>query len=71
MRADGVLIEVLIADKNGRLEKTRRVNPAYKVHFDAVMTLKRLNRQMQFLCEERETAEAAQRKAEEDGEFRI
>jgi hypothetical protein len=71
LRADGCLIEVLVANSNGRLEKTRRLNPALKIQTDALKALKSLNRQMDFLCEEREAAEANQKKSDEFSEFSI
>jgi len=71
LRADGCLIDVLVSDSHGKLERTRRLNPAFKIQTDALKALKSLNRQMDFLSEERDAAEAAQRKTEEDGEFRI
>ena len=71
VRTDGCLIEVLVANSNGRLEKTRRVNPAFKIQAHALTALKSLNRQMDFLREEREAAEAEQQRAEEISEFRI
>jgi hypothetical protein len=71
VRAEGVLIEVLVANSNGRLEKTRRVNPAFKIQHDSLSALKSLKRQFEFLCEEREAAEAKETKADVFSEFRI
>src|SRR6266478_4954361 len=64
LRADGCLIEMLVANSHGRLEKTKRLNPAFKIQTDALKTLKSLNRQMDFLYEEREAAEASQKKSD-------
>jgi len=71
VRADGALIEVVTADSNGRFAKTRRLNPSFKIQREALTALKSLNRQMDFLCEEREAAEAAQHKSAETEEFKI
>jgi hypothetical protein len=71
LRADGFLIEMLVANSHGKHEKTRRLNPAFKIQNDALKALKSLNRQMTILCEEHDAAEAAQQKAEEASEFRI
>jgi hypothetical protein len=71
VRDDGVLIEVMVANSNGQFEKTRRVNPAFKIQAQALGILKSLNRQMDFLCEEREAAETKETKADEFSEFRI
>jgi riboflavin biosynthesis pyrimidine reductase len=71
VRTEGTLIEVLVANSHGQLEKTRRLNPAFKIQFLAVTALRSLNRQMEFLYEEREAAEAKQRKADELSEFSI
>jgi len=72
VRTDGVLIEVTVSDKHGKFEKTRRVNPAFKIQHDALKVLSGLNRRMEYLQEEREQAEAKQRKSEsEESEFRI
>jgi len=71
VRADGVLIEVLVANSNGRFEKTRRVNPAFKIQHDSLSALKSLKRQFDFLCEEHEAAEAKQQKTEEFSEFKV
>ena len=71
LRADGFLIEMLVADSHGKHEKTRRLNPAFKIQTDALNALKGLNRQMTILCEEREAGEAARQKAEEVSEFSI
>jgi hypothetical protein len=71
LRADGFLIEMLVANSHGKHEKTRRLNPAFKIQTDALKALKSFNRQMTILCEEREAAEAAQQKAEEASEFSV
>ena len=70
-RADGALIEVLVTNSNGRFETTKKLNPAFKIQREALTALKSLNRQFDFLCEERDAAEAAQTKAEEASEFSI
>ena len=71
IRADGTLIEVLVTNSNGKFETTRRFNPSFKIQMEAMTALKSLNRQMDFLCEEREEAEARQQKAEEFSEFKV
>ena len=71
VRADGVLIEVMVANSNGQFEKTRRVNPAFKIQAQALVILKSLNRQLGFLYEERDAAEASQKKNDEFSEFTL
>jgi hypothetical protein len=56
IRTHGVLIEVLRADSNGRIAKTKRLNPAFRVQNDSLKTLKSLDRQMQLLCDEEDAA---------------
>src|SRR6266446_7244331 len=71
VRADGALIEVLVTSSNGRFEKTRRINPAFKIQAQALSALRSLTRQFDLLCEERDTAEANQKKSDEFSEFSI
>jgi hypothetical protein len=71
IRADGTLIEVLVTNSNGGFEKTRKLNPSFKIQMDAMTALKSLNRQMDFLSDELDAAEAKQQKAEEFSEFRV
>jgi|SRR6267378_3949325 len=71
VQADGILIEVLVTSSNGRFEKTRRLNPAFKIQAQSMSALRSLTRQFDFLCEELDTAEAVQQKAEEFSEFSI
>jgi hypothetical protein len=71
IRADGTLIETLVTNSNGEFQKSRKLNPSFKIQMDAMTALKSLNRQMDFLCEEREAAEAKQQKAEGFSEFRV
>jgi len=71
VQADGVLIEVLVANSNGRFEKSQRLNPAFRIQAHALTALKSLNRQMDFLYEEREAAEATKQRAEQFSEFTI
>src|SRR5438552_2358004 len=47
VRADGALIEVLVTSSNGKFEKTRRLNPSFKIQRDALSALKSLNRQFE------------------------
>src|SRR5258708_5156689 len=63
VRDDGALIEVLVTSSNGRFEKTRRLNPAFKIQMQALSALKSLTRQFDFLCEERDGVRQARRKA--------
>jgi hypothetical protein len=71
IRADGCLIEILVANSNGRLEKTRRVNPSFRVQADALKALKGLSRRMELLEEELDAAATKQKKEEEVSEFSI
>jgi hypothetical protein len=71
VRTDGVLIDVLVANSNGRLETTRRLNPAFKVQASAFSALKSFRRQLEFLAEERDAARAKQPKAQDECEFKI
>jgi hypothetical protein len=71
IRVDGTLIEVLITNSNGEFEKSRKLNPSFKIQMDAMTALKSLNRQMDFLSEELDAAEAKQKKTEEFSEFRV
>jgi hypothetical protein len=65
------LIDVLITNSNGEFEKSRKLNPGFKIQMDAMTALKSLNRQMDFLSEELDAAEAKQKKVEEFSEFRV
>jgi len=65
IRAEGTFIETLVTNSSGRFENVRRINPAFKIHLQSLNALKSYNRQLEFLFEEREAAEAKQRKAEE------
>ena len=71
VRADGALIEVLVTSSNGRFEKTRRLNPAFKIQTQALSALRSLTRQLDFLYEELDAAEANQKKSDEASEFSI
>src|ERR1700730_5104792 len=52
VRTDGALIEVLVTNSNGNFEKTRRLNPTFKIQRDALTALKSLNRQLTIRREE-------------------
>ena len=70
-RADGALIEVLVTSSNGRFEKTRRLNPAFKIQREALTALKSLKRQWLLLHEEEALAVAKKEQADSSSEFAI
>lgn len=43
----GVMIEVLVADGNGKVVPTRTINPAFKIREDAMAALKILGKQLE------------------------
>ena len=71
VHSEGALIEVLVTSSNGNFEKTRRLNPSFKIQREALTALKSLNRQLLLLDEEKRVAEAKLQKAEESSEFSI
>ena len=56
VRRDGCLIEVTVTNNHGHFEKTRRLNPAFKVQNDAMKLLKSFSRQLELLTDERALA---------------
>ena len=72
VRTDGTLIEVLTTDSNGRVAKTKRLNPAFRVQGDSLKILKGLDRQMTLLSDEEEAAMAEQSKSSDPSdEFQV
>lgn len=71
LRADGALIEVLVTNSNGNFEKTRRLNPTFKVQRDALTAVKTLNRQLSILREEETQALANKEQADTRSEFAV
>jgi hypothetical protein len=71
IRTDGVLIEVLTTDSNGRIAKSKRLNPAFRVQSDSLKTLKSLDRQMQLLCDEEDAAMTDQKDSNTQDEFEV
>ena len=71
IQSDGVLIDTLALDSNGRVAKTRRLNPCFRVLNDSLKTLKILSRQMQLLCDEEDAAMAEQKVSNAHDEFEL
>lgn len=71
IQTDGVLIETLALDSNGRVAKTRRLNPCFRVQNDSLKTLKSLSRQMQLLSDEEDAAMAEQKVSNAHDEFEL
>src|SRR6266436_1564025 len=55
---DGLLLELVVADSNGKLNRTKKLNPALKIQRESLSALKSLNRQLVLLHEEEAQAVA-------------
>jgi hypothetical protein len=71
VRTEGALIEVLVTNSNGNFEKTRRLNPTFKIQRDALTALKSLNRQLTILREEETQARGKEQQANTRSEFAV
>jgi hypothetical protein len=68
---DGLFLEVVVADSNGKLNRTKKITPALKIQREALTSLKSLNRQLVLLHEEEAQGVAKQHTERLSSEFAI
>jgi len=69
IRKHGLMVKVKVLDSHGKSVKTDKVNPAIKIHKDALSSVKSLKRYLTLLREEEAIASAKQNDANEFAEF--
>src|SRR5258708_40104212 len=69
VKADGIFVELVVTDSNGAFQKTKKLNPAFKIQKEALNALKSLKRQLVLLREEQTQAQDKEKLADRFREF--